>query len=155
MIINGWILDLYPCPEGMTLWLIPQGGNPTRRRLIDRSFRACFYVHGPEPRLRRLARTLTARARVTCAFTEKTNIWDGQALAVLQVNVLHPTQFAALARLVHRCDPGLRLYNSDLMPTSLYCWQKGVFPLARVEVEVGEGSALPPDGAGVRKKAGR
>jgi DNA polymerase elongation subunit (family B) len=123
----------------MTLWLIPQGGNPTRRRLIDRSLRACFYVHGPEPRLRRLARTLAVRARVTCTFTEKTNIWDGQALTVLQVNVLHPTQFAALARLVHHCDPGLRLYNSDLMPASLYCWEKGVFPLAKVEVETSRG----------------
>jgi DNA polymerase elongation subunit (family B) len=143
LIINGWILDLYPCPAGMTLWLIPQDGNRPRLRLIDRTFRACFYVHGPEVRLRRLARTLAARAHVTCAFTEKTNVWDGQALVVLQVNVLHPTQFAALARLVHRCDPGLRLYNSDLMPASLYCWEKGVFPLARVEVETSHRDVSP------------
>ena len=141
MIINGWILDLYPCPGGMTLWLIPENGGP-RLRLIDRLFRACFYVHGPEPRLRRLARTLAARARVTCAFTEKTNIWDGQPLVVLQVNVLHPAQFAGLARLVRRADPGLRLYNSDLMPASLYCWEKGVFPLARVAVETCDASNI-------------
>ena len=54
---------------------------------------------------------------------------------MLEVAVHHPTQFAALARFVHRYDSGLRLYNSDLMLAPMYCWQKGVFPLARVEVE--------------------
>ncbi len=40
-------------------------------------------------------------------------------------------------------DSALRLYNSDLMLASLYCWQRGVFPLARVEVEAdGEGRVL-------------
>ena len=47
----------------------------------------------------------------------------------------HPTQFAALVRFVHRYDSSLRLYNSDLMLAPMYCWQKGVFPLAKVEVD--------------------
>jgi DNA polymerase-2 len=139
----------------MTLWLIPQDGNLPRLQLIDRTFAACFYVHGPEPRLRCLARTLAARARVTYAFTEKTNVWDGRALVVLQVSVHHPTQFAALARLVHRCDPGLRLYNSDLMPASLYCWEKGVFPLARVEVETSRWDVSPSISGDERTAAAR
>ena len=121
----------------MTLWLIEP--NQKRRRLIDRSFTPRFYVHGPEPRLCRLAHALGARARVSCQFTERTNIWDGRPLAVLEVLVHYPTQFAALARFVHRCDPGLRLYNSDLMLAPMYCWEKGVFPLAKVDVEVDEG----------------
>lgn len=128
----------------MTLWLIPQDGNQKRHRLIDPSFRPYFYVHGPEPRLGDLAPALEARARVTCGLTERANIWDGQPLRVLKVAVRHPTQFAALVRFVHRYDSGLKLYNSDLMLAPLYCWGKGVFPLARVEVEVGEGFALPP-----------
>jgi DNA polymerase-2 len=127
----------------MTLWLIE--ANQQRRRLIDRSFTPCFYVHGPEARLTRLGQTLAARARVTCQLTERTDIWEGAGLRVLQVAVHHPTQFAALARFVHRYDSGLRLYNSDLMLAPLYCWDKGVFPLAKVEVEVDE-----PVGAGLR-----
>ncbi len=128
----------------MTLWLIPQGGNQKRHRLIDRSFTPCFYVHGPEPRLIRLRQALEARARVTCALTEKGNIWDGRPLEVLEAAVHHPPQYQALVRFTHRYDPGLRLYNSDLMLAPLYCWEKNVFPLAKVEVDVGEGSALPP-----------
>jgi DNA polymerase-2 len=135
----------------MTLWLIPQGGNQKRHRLIDPSFKPCFYVQGPEPRLRRLGQALAARARLTCALTERANIWDGQGLRVLQVSVHHPTQFASLARFVHRYDAGLQLYNSDLMLAPRYCWEKGVFPLARVDVEVSECTGSPsPSGFGMK-----
>ncbi len=128
----------------MTLWLIPQGGNQKRHRLIDRSFTPCFYVHGPEPRLNRLRQALEARARVTCALTEKGNIWDGRTLEVLEAAVHHPPQYQALVRFTHRYDPGLRLYNSDLMLAPLYCWGKNVFPLAKVHVEVDEHARVPP-----------
>jgi DNA polymerase elongation subunit (family B) len=131
----------------MTLWLIE--ANQQRRRLLDRSFTPCFYVHGPEARLTRLGQTLAARAPVACALTERTNIWDGGALGVLQVSVHHPTQFARLVRFVHRYDPTLTLYNADLMLAPVYCWEKRIFPLAKVEVEVGEGSALPREPGGL------
>jgi len=120
----------------MTLWLIPESGSGKRLRLIDRSFTPSFYVHGPEPRLRHLARALTARARVNCTLTRREDIWEGRELLVLRIALHHPPQFAALARFVGRFDPGLRLYNSDLMLPPMYCWEKGVFPLAKVEVEV-------------------
>src|SRR5579859_8092031 len=122
----------------MTLWVIPQDGDRKRRRLIDRSFTPRFYVHGSEAQLRRLAQTLTTRAagRATCAFTERTNIWDGRPLSVLQVSVRYPTQYAALARFVRRSDSSLHLYNSDLMLAPMYCWEKKVFPLAKVELEI-------------------
>lgn len=133
----------------MTLWLIPASGSGKRLRLIDRSFRPSFYVHGPEPRLQRLAQSLAARAPVTCALTRRTDIWEARELVVLEITAHHPTQFAALARFASRFDPGLRLYNSDLMLAPMYCWEKNVFPLAKVEVETGAGCwGL---GAGARK----
>jgi DNA polymerase-2 len=134
----------------MTLWLIEP--NQKRHRLIDRSFVPCFYVHGPGPRLSRLRQALEARARVSCALTERGNIWDGRPLTVLQVAVHHPPQYGALVRFTHRFDPSLRLYNSDLMLAPLYCWEKGVFPLARIEVEVEQHAGAPltpfPSGRG-------
>jgi len=133
----------------MTLWLIPASGSGRRWRLIDRSFRPCFYAYGPEPRLHRLARAIASRARVTCTLTERTDIWEGKALRVLEIAVHHPTQFAALARFASRFDPGLRLYNSDLMLAPLYCWEKNVFPLAKVDVEV-TGCARSQAGPGTR-----
>lgn len=136
----------------MTLWVIPQDGDRKRRRLIDRSFTPRFYVHGSEAQLRRLAQTLaqSAAGRATCAFTERMNIWDGGPLNVLQISVRYPTQYAALARFVRRSDSSLRLYNSDLMLAPMYCWEKKVFPLAKVDVEIGEGSVFTQRGFGVR-----
>jgi DNA polymerase-2 len=54
---------------------------------------------------------------------------------VLQVFAHHPTLFAPLTRFVRRFDSSLTLYNSDLMLASMYCWEKEIFPLARVEIE--------------------
>ena len=117
----------------MVVWLIES--SQKRRRLIDGSFRPCFYVQGPEKQLARLAETLPARAAVSCALTERQNIWDRRMLRVLQVSAHHPTLFAPLARFVRRFDSSLTLYDSDLMLASMYCWEKNVFPLARVEIE--------------------
>jgi DNA polymerase elongation subunit (family B) len=125
----------------MTLWLIPRSGNPKRLRLIDRSFHPRFYVRGPERLQRRLARELARRARAACRLTEKTDIWDGP-VRVLEVTVHHSLQFAPLVRFVQRVGEAFRLYNSDLMLASLYCWEKNVFPLAKVEVQAG-GRSIP------------
>ncbi|TAM84401.1 MAG: hypothetical protein EPN47_01635 [Acidobacteria bacterium] len=123
----------------MTLWLVQP--NQKRIRLIDPSFHPSFYVQGAEARLRQLGRVLAARARVRCAFAEKFSIWDGRPIRVLEITVHHPAQFAVIARFVRRYDTHFTLYNSDLMLAPLYCWQKGVFPLARVEIETASQSA--------------
>ncbi len=127
----------------MVVWLIES--SQKRHRLIDGSFRPCFYVQGPEKQLMRLAETLPARAAVSCALAERQNIWDRRMLRVLQVSVHHPTLFAPLARFVRRFDSSLTLYDSDLMLASMYCWEKNVFPLARVEIEAClEGTGVAP-----------
>ena len=65
-------------------------------------------------------------------------------LRVLQVAAHHPTLFAPLARFIRRFDNSLTLYDSDLMLASMYCWEKNVFPLARVEIEACSGGFTPP-----------
>ena len=140
-ILEGCLFDLYPSPQGMTLWLIEP--NQTRHRLIDR-FAPVFYVSGPDAVLRRLraaaARQLHALA---CRATERMDLWEQRARPVLEIEVAHPNEFASWTRWVRQFDSALRLYNSDLMLASLYCWQRGVFPLARVEVEAdAEGRVL-------------
>ncbi len=138
----------------MTLWLIPSDGSRNRLRLIDRSFAPAFYVHGPEARLRQLARkiAISAAGRAACAFTERKNIWDARPLVVLEISVRRPTEFRSLARWVRRLEPHLTFYNSDLMLEPLYCWQKGVFPFAKVEVE--EGARCWVLGAGRKTEIG-
>jgi DNA polymerase II len=135
-ILEGFLLDLYPSPQGMTLWLI--GPNQTRHRLIDR-FTPAFYVSGPDAVLRRLCAAAARQPHaLACRATERMDLWEQRARPVLEIEVAHPNEFASWTRWVRQFDSALRLYNSDLMLASLYCWQRGVFPLARVEVEADE-----------------
>ena len=133
----------------MTLWLIPESGRE-RLRLIDRSFRPSFYVAGPEARLGWLAEALAGRARARAVLTERMDIWAGRAIRVLRVEARHLAEFRGLARFVRGLDASLRLYNSDLMLAPLYCWEKNLFPLAKVELEIEQVSAMPRTGFGVR-----
>ncbi len=140
-ILQGWIFDLYPSPQGMTLWLIEP--NQTRHRLIDR-FAPVFYASGPEAVLHRLRGEIARQPHALfCRATERMDLWEQRARPVLEIEVAHPNEFSSWTRWVRQFDISLRMYNSDLMLASLYCWQRGIFPLARVQVEAdGEGRVL-------------
>ncbi len=139
--INGWILDLYPSPHGMKLWLIEP--DQTRHLLIDR-FAPVFYVSGPDAALGRLREEAARQPHaLACRPAERMDLWERRARPVLEIEVAHPNEYSSWTRWVRCFDRSLRLYNSDLMLAPLYCWQRGVFPLARVEAEVdGEGRVL-------------
>ncbi len=120
----------------MKLWLIDP--NQTRRLVID-PFSPAFYVSGKTEAVYRLQNALRGQENhLASSFTERTDIWDGKPRRVLEITVKHPTAYRAWVRWVHKFNPRLRLYNSDLMLASLYCWQKKVFPLAQVEIDVDE-----------------
>lgn len=119
----------------MKLWLIEP--NQKRHLLIDR-FTPAFYVSGSEDGLRRLQRALAQKnCAIACHLTERTDIWEKDPRRVLEVSVQHPSEYSSWGHWVHRFDSSLRLYNSDLMLASLYCWERNVFPFAFVETEVG------------------
>lgn len=61
---------------------------------------------------------------------------------MLEVSVHQPLVFPALVRFARHFDNTLRLYNSDLMLAPVYCWEKRVFPLAKVEVEADEAGQI-------------
>lgn len=129
----------------MTLWVIEP--NLTRHRLID-SFSPAFYVHAPEAPLRHLKQVLEGRHwPLACQFTERVNLWDGNAWKVLQVSVHRPTIFASVCRFVRKAGPALRLFNSDFILATLYCFEKRLFPLAKCQIEADpEGRVLDIQG---------
>lgn len=125
----------------MTLWVIEP--NRKRRQLTD-SFSPAFYVHGPEASLRHLQRVLESRRwPLDCRFAERVNLWDGNTRKVLQVSVRRPTIFRSVCRFVRKANPALRLFNSDFILATLYCFEKRLFPLAKCQVEAdSEGRVL-------------
>ncbi len=125
----------------MKLWLIEP--NQTRHLLIDR-FAPVFYVSGPDAMLGHLREEAVRQPHaLACRLTERMDLWERCARPVLEIEVAHPNEYSSWTRWARRFDSSLRLYNSDLMLASLYCWQRGVFPLARVEAEIdSEGRVL-------------
>ncbi len=118
----------------MKLWLMEP--DQKRHLLLDR-FTPSFCVSGSPERLRRLHGALAQKSGAVAArLTERTEIWERKQLPVVEVSVKHPNEYSSWAHWVHRFDSALRLYNSDLMLASLYCWERNIFPLAKVEIEV-------------------
>ncbi len=94
--INGWILDLYPSPHGMKLWLIEP--NQTRHRLIDR-FAPVFYVSGPDAVLGHLREEAARQPHaLACRPTERMDLWERRARPVLEIEVAHPNEYSSWTR---------------------------------------------------------
>ena len=124
----------------MVLWLIDR--NQAHYRLTD-DFAPAFYVSGSEDRLAHLQEAVqTQTTDLQSQLTERIDLWINATRPVVKVSVLCPTDFVGWGRWVHRLDSRLQLYNSDLMVASLYCWEKGLFPLAYVEVEANDNGKI-------------
>ena len=131
---QGWLLDLYPTPAGMALWIV--GQDRSRRCYFDRQFRPAFYVRGPLGELRRLGRDLPARIRgLRATLTERLDLWSRQQVPVLSVVPPALAAFPAAVRTVRQAAPFLDLFNADLLPEQVYCYEHRVFPLAYCEIE--------------------
>lgn len=124
----------------MKLWLLTE--KQETLRLIDPLFQPCFYVHAQPAVLQNLALLLGSRFSAECRLVERIDIWQNRPLLVLEVGVRNPFCFRSVVHFVSRATPQSRLYNSDLILAALYCWQKGVFPLARIEVETDESGCI-------------
>jgi DNA polymerase-2 len=129
----GWLFDVYPAGEEMTLWLIdPQGQS---HKLRD-SFTATFFVRGPQAELRELCQWLRARrAPVTLARGEHTDLFLDRAVEVLEVGV-SPGRLPQLFRQVANAYPRLTYYNADISLAQRYVLARGIFPLAYCTLEV-------------------
>lgn len=125
----------------MTLWLLAP--NQTAHKLTDTSFRPSFYIHTAEAELQKTAQLLSRRFRVECRQAERVDIWRAKPIQTLEVAVCDPTLFRSVVYFVQGVTPKARLYNSDLMLAPLYCWERNLFPLARMEMDAdGEGRIL-------------
>ncbi|MGH9787730.1 MAG: hypothetical protein ACRD4U_03380, partial [Candidatus Acidiferrales bacterium] len=115
--MRGWLLDLYPAPEGMVLWVID--AERRRTRLVDSSFTPCFYVAWPRTQAAcsagikarsgeaagvrgRLAAQLAKRFAVRLAWTQRRDFWSGEEREVLEVGVQRLAQFDAVVRWVNK-----------------------------------------------------
>ena len=139
--LSGWLLDLYPTPAGMALWVIDS--ERRRTRLLDPDYTPCFYVGGAHVPLRRLAATLAEQFPVRPAWTQRQDLWSAEWRDVLEVGVTRLDRHARIVRWVQRhaqtggrmAAGALELFNCDIQLPALYAYEKNIFPLARCHFE--------------------
>ena len=128
---DGWLLDLYPDADGLTLWLL---GDDGARRRLHHAFPVTFYAAGPFPRLRALWLWLRDRPDAPRLRRERRRDLFAGELDVLAMVTPGP---AAQARLLDRLlgrFPDLDYYDADVPAPLRYAAVHGVFPLARCRV---------------------
>lgn len=129
---RGWILDLYPKPGQMIVWLKKEDGSCVR--LVDR-WKPRIHVAGEIGDLLNLAcKPFAAGSR----FVEKfERAGDSLRSTVLELEVKSEREAVSLARRIQRYGnySKFRLYDVDVPSTQTYLYAKNLFPLALVEAE--------------------
>jgi len=133
--LRAWILDLYPAPEGMVLWLKTDDGRALRA--VD-ALPMTFFLAGERPALRAAWRELAGWNKgLRLAKDRRYEIHRSEEIDLLAVTAPSPLAYrAAVREALRRWPPGagdgagLSFYNADLDPALVYGIERGVFPLA-------------------------
>ncbi|MCW3980672.1 MAG: hypothetical protein NWF11_04275 [Candidatus Bathyarchaeota archaeon] len=135
--LRGWILDLYPSYFGqMSIWVIAESGE--RIRLLDK-FQPKIYITGKEENLKVLSTRFFANDSVdSFSFVHKyVSPTETEKTEVLEVTMKDSRKIPSFVNRVLEIGEYLRfqVYNCDL-GTQAYIYDRGIFPLSFVEIEV-------------------
>jgi DNA polymerase elongation subunit (family B) len=136
--IRGWILDVYPsAPQQMSVWIITEDGQ--RIQLMD-EFKQTIYVSDKENKLESIFYKFGSDSSVeSCRFAQKYATPNASTKSqVLEVTLKDYQKTSSLVRRVLQANKYLRyrVHNCDLKPPQVYFYERDIFPLAFVEVEV-------------------
>jgi DNA polymerase I len=136
--LRGWILDVYPsAPQQMSIWIIGEDGK--RVHLRD-EFKPRIYVSDKENQLSSLFYEFVSDSSVdSCRFLHKyASPTASEKSKVLEVVLKDYRKASFLVRRVLKAGRYLRyrVHNCDLKPSQVYLYERDIFPLAFVEIEV-------------------
>ncbi|MFQ6106945.1 MAG: DNA polymerase domain-containing protein [Thermoplasmata archaeon] len=134
--MRGWLFDVYPDYNGnrMVCWLKTERGVD---KIVDRSYVPNFYVHGERRRLKEIKDWLSSVPIKDVSFERrKLRLGSEELFDVLSVT---PAAYSDLRYLAGEIDSRGRyrdfsLYNVDVRLSQRYTLEKGIFPMAFLEV---------------------
>ncbi|MCK4445117.1 MAG: hypothetical protein KAW09_11275, partial [Thermoplasmata archaeon] len=134
--MRGWIFDTYPDyqKDHMVSWIKTEDGV---EKLVDRKFFPTFYVHGSRKNLKSLADVVSTHKLRDLSFQRKKIKlgYDGK-FEVLSVTPYRYKDVKLLAKMID-AQGGYRdfqLYNVDIRLAQRYLVERGIFPMAYVDV---------------------
>ncbi len=118
MNVRAWLFDLYPSPKGMTLWLIDKEGN---KHCCWDDFHPSFFL-SLNPSDTRRAEILAQRSPipVTTQRTGRRELYSGDTLQVLQVNVHNTMQWRYVLLHFEKFLPHFAFLNSNFPAANPY-----------------------------------
>ncbi|RPJ75109.1 MAG: hypothetical protein EHM24_04870, partial [Acidobacteria bacterium] len=139
--LPAWILDLYPAPEGMVLWLKTEARSGSAEWAGDgRALRAVdelpmsFFIAAEPSILRAVWKEISGWTGLRLARERRFEIHQGGEIDLLAVTAPGPLPYRAAVREALARWPDLSFYNADLDPALVYAIERGVFPLAQCQV---------------------
>ncbi len=130
--LPAWILDLYPAPEGMVLWLKTEGGRALRA--VD-ELPMSFFIAAEPSALRAVWKEISGwKKGLRLARERRFEIHRGEEIDLLAVTAPGPLPYRAAVREALARWPDLSFYNADLDPALVYAVERNVFPLAQCRV---------------------
>ncbi len=134
--MRGWIFDTYPDyqKDHMVSWIKTEDGI---EKLVDRKFLPTFYVYGSRKNLLNLADVVSTHKLRDLSFERKKIKlgYDGK-FEVLAVTPYRYKDVKLLAKMID-AQGGYRdfqLYNVDIRLAQRYLVERGIFPMAYVDV---------------------
>ena len=144
MLVQGYLLDCYPSSSGgMTFWVQQDDGRALR--FEDKKWRARIYATSGVGDMDYLSSTSLSSNLVSQIrkIRKRTDVFDQRDSEVLELELKLAGKGKSLATFLskrfHHPDV-LQLYNVDFLPEQEYFYEKELFPLARVEVDLEEGT---------------
>lgn len=141
--IVGWLLDLYPAPQGgLAVWLLEEDGvgenGLSQRRLqLRQAFPVVFYAAGPQTKLEALnVYAQSSPIPSTRRWVQRRDLFQPQPLTALSIQVAEPIDQPRLfAQLADRF-PDLAYYDADLLPALRHAAACSTFPLAKLKLTI-------------------
>jgi DNA polymerase-2 len=141
---EGWLLDVYPLPDRMVLWIRTSEGKALR---FEDPFPFPIYAAGQKRTLERLAQAAVRKGFASGYTWEKRReFWSGQEVEVLALQISDYDRLPGLLQKLSSWEETISFYNCDIPLSQYYLYSRGVFPLGRcgVEFEGGRLQAIYP-----------
>jgi DNA polymerase-2 len=138
--IEGWLFDIDELGPSVTLWVYDDDGR--LHRLTD-EFYPPVYAHGARAKLKQLAADLSKRGLIIgVRWVQKREFWGGDEIEVLQLNVSDSSHLLKLRQIAAELDREIVFYDLDIPTPQHYLYLTRLFPLCRLEAQVGERGAV-------------
>jgi DNA polymerase I len=135
---EGWLLDLYSNQKDkMTLWIKRKDGSCIK--LVE-DWDPSIYVAGAEKDLNQLTQRLYMRKwEFTENFVKLNDTQPSQVLRIYTRNMNDSKELASYILSLSTWDGKYSVYNVDVPTAQSFLYERNLFPLAFVEVEVTNG----------------